>query len=286
MRPDGFTRLSGKPGGFARVPPVFRRCSPGGICGCGPTDTLVPARKAAGLRRPAGPVGGLVTFSWLRMSGMVYGAFGIPPRAPGISQAGRSQAGGSTLFSGFVTGTGLADAFEGSYPAVPRQLPPGGRDAALHRFHPDRRGQGGIRRRGVRQQGAAARRPGQRLSIRSVSLARSYTWRVSACGVPGGSASSITTQASRRRNSVLRLRQQSQTVFPAQQLCADAATFRRACHNHTGCPPGSWKGPARTRTRTTTAGSLTRTRSRSATLVRSRKSEPIAAPGRGCLVPS
>jgi len=48
-----------------------------------------------------------------------------------------------------------------------------------------------------------------RLSIRNVSLARSYAWRVSACEVPGGSVSSNTTQAASSRGSpVLRLRQQ------------------------------------------------------------------------------
>ncbi len=133
---------------------------------------------------PAGPAGGLVTFSRLPISSTVYRGFGLPPRAPGISGPARwraalkgvlvtrlarpelcvvnthpvanrdgdwSRAGrfyplhraqlaglaavvhgacgapavvcgdfnidrGSSLFSGFVTETGLDDAFEGSCP--------------------------------------------------------------------------------------------------------------------------------------------------------------------------
>jgi endonuclease/exonuclease/phosphatase family metal-dependent hydrolase len=132
-----------------------------------------------------GPAGGLVTFSRLPLSGMVYQGFGMPPRAAGIPRAtrlrgalkgalvtrlGRSRlcvvnthpvanwdgdwsAGSrfyplhkaqldvlarvvrgvagpavvcgdlnvdrdSSLFGGFMTGTGLADAFEGGCPAT------------------------------------------------------------------------------------------------------------------------------------------------------------------------
>jgi sphingomyelin phosphodiesterase 2 len=134
---------------------------------------------------PAGPSGGLVTFSRLPVSGTVYQGFGLPPEAPGISQAARLRAGlkgmlvtrlarpglcvinthpvanrdgdwsqagrfyplhhaqlaviaqvmrsvaaptvvcgdfnidrDSSLFGGFVEGTGLADAFEGNCPAT------------------------------------------------------------------------------------------------------------------------------------------------------------------------
>ncbi len=42
---------------------------------------------------PAGPAGGLVTFSRLPMSGTVYRSFGFPRKAPGISRATRLQAG-------------------------------------------------------------------------------------------------------------------------------------------------------------------------------------------------
>jgi sphingomyelin phosphodiesterase 2 len=134
---------------------------------------------------PAGPAGGLVTFSRLPVASTAYQAFGIPPAAPGISRAARLRAGlkgalvtrldrpelsvvnthpvanqdgdwsragrfyplhraqlaslarvvrgglgpavvcgdfnidrGSCLFSEFVEGTGMADAFEGSCPAT------------------------------------------------------------------------------------------------------------------------------------------------------------------------
>jgi hypothetical protein len=40
----------------------------------------------------AGPAGGLVTFSRLPVSGTVYQAFGMPPRAPGISRAAQFRA--------------------------------------------------------------------------------------------------------------------------------------------------------------------------------------------------
>jgi sphingomyelin phosphodiesterase 2 len=42
---------------------------------------------------PAGPAGGLVTFSRLPVSGTVYRGFGIPPQAPGISRLTRLRAG-------------------------------------------------------------------------------------------------------------------------------------------------------------------------------------------------
>jgi sphingomyelin phosphodiesterase 2 len=42
---------------------------------------------------PAGPAGGLVTFSRLAVSGTSYRGFGIPPSAPGISRATRLRAG-------------------------------------------------------------------------------------------------------------------------------------------------------------------------------------------------
>lgn len=38
---------------------------------------------------PAGPAGGLVTFSRLPVSGTLYRGFGLPPQAPGISRAAR-----------------------------------------------------------------------------------------------------------------------------------------------------------------------------------------------------
>ena len=41
---------------------------------------------------PAGPAGGLVTFSRLPVSSTVYRGFGLPPRAPGISGAARLRA--------------------------------------------------------------------------------------------------------------------------------------------------------------------------------------------------
>lgn len=41
---------------------------------------------------PAGPAGGLVTFSRLPVSGTVYRGFGLPPKAPGISRAARFRA--------------------------------------------------------------------------------------------------------------------------------------------------------------------------------------------------
>jgi len=41
----------------------------------------------------AGPAGGLVTFSRLPLAGTAYQAFGIPPKAPGISSAARLRAG-------------------------------------------------------------------------------------------------------------------------------------------------------------------------------------------------
>jgi endonuclease/exonuclease/phosphatase family metal-dependent hydrolase len=41
----------------------------------------------------SGPAGGLVTFSRLPVSGTAYQGFGIPPRAPGISQLTRYRAG-------------------------------------------------------------------------------------------------------------------------------------------------------------------------------------------------
>ncbi len=143
---------------------------------------------------PAGPAGGLVTFSRLPVTGRIYQGFGVPPESPGISRATRFKAGlkgvlvtrlarprlgivnthpaanrdgdwsqagrfyplhraqldvlarvvrgvpvpavvcgdfnidrGSSLFGGFVAGTGLADAFEGSCPATfrPEYLPAG-----------------------------------------------------------------------------------------------------------------------------------------------------------------
>lgn len=42
---------------------------------------------------PAGPAGGLVTFSRLPVSGTAYRGFGVPPEAPGISWAARLRAG-------------------------------------------------------------------------------------------------------------------------------------------------------------------------------------------------
>ena len=42
---------------------------------------------------PAGPAGGLVTFSRLPVSGTVYRGFGLPPEAPGIPWAARLLAG-------------------------------------------------------------------------------------------------------------------------------------------------------------------------------------------------
>jgi Endonuclease/Exonuclease/phosphatase family len=42
---------------------------------------------------PAGPAGGLVTFSRLPVSGTVYRGFGLPPGAPGIPRAARLLAG-------------------------------------------------------------------------------------------------------------------------------------------------------------------------------------------------
>ena len=143
---------------------------------------------------PAGPAGGLVTFSRRPVSGTAYRGFGVPPGAPGISRAARlgasrkgalvtrltrpglcvinthlaanrdgdwspgsrfgplhqaqlavlarivrgapapavvcgdfNVARDSSLFGGFVTGAGLADAFGGSCPATFRTeyLPPG-----------------------------------------------------------------------------------------------------------------------------------------------------------------
>jgi len=41
---------------------------------------------------PAGPAGGVVTFSRLPVSGSAYHGFGMPPRAPGISRAARFRA--------------------------------------------------------------------------------------------------------------------------------------------------------------------------------------------------
>src|SRR6266487_1191052 len=41
---------------------------------------------------PAGPAGGLVTFSRLPVSGTVYRGFGMPPRAPGVSRSARLRA--------------------------------------------------------------------------------------------------------------------------------------------------------------------------------------------------
>jgi endonuclease/exonuclease/phosphatase (EEP) superfamily protein YafD len=134
---------------------------------------------------PLGPVGGLVTFSRLPLSGQVYQGFGMPPKAPGISRLVRFRAAlkgalvtrlarprlcvvnthpvanwdgdwtqgsrfyplhksqldvlarvvrgvpgpavvcgdfnvdrDSSLFDGFMAGTGLADAFEGRCPAT------------------------------------------------------------------------------------------------------------------------------------------------------------------------
>jgi len=143
---------------------------------------------------PAGPAGGLVTFSRLPVCATAYQGFGVPPAARGISRAARLRAGlkgalvtslvspglclinthpvanrdgdwsqagrfyplhraqlavlarvvrgvaapavvcgdfnvdrDSALFSGFVGGTGLTDAFEGNCPATFRAeyLPPG-----------------------------------------------------------------------------------------------------------------------------------------------------------------
>lgn len=42
---------------------------------------------------PAGPAGGLVTFSRLAVSGTSYRGFGVPPKAPGISRSERFRAG-------------------------------------------------------------------------------------------------------------------------------------------------------------------------------------------------
>jgi Endonuclease/Exonuclease/phosphatase family len=42
---------------------------------------------------PAGPAGGLVTFSRLAVSGTSYRGFGIPPSAPGLSRTARFRAG-------------------------------------------------------------------------------------------------------------------------------------------------------------------------------------------------
>jgi sphingomyelin phosphodiesterase 2 len=42
---------------------------------------------------PAGPAGGLVTFSRLPLSGTVYRGFGIPPKVAGVSRASRLRAG-------------------------------------------------------------------------------------------------------------------------------------------------------------------------------------------------
>lgn len=42
---------------------------------------------------PAGPAGGLVTFSRLAVTGTSYWGFGVPPKTPGISRATRLRAG-------------------------------------------------------------------------------------------------------------------------------------------------------------------------------------------------
>jgi sphingomyelin phosphodiesterase 2 len=142
-------------------------------------------RYASWRPSPAGPAGGLVTFSRLPVSRTDYRSFGTPPRAPGIPRRTRWRAAGkgalmtqlarpglcvvnthpvantdgdwseanrfyplhraqlgaiaavvrrvagpavvcgdfnvdrdSSLFAGFVTGAGLADAFEGNCPAT------------------------------------------------------------------------------------------------------------------------------------------------------------------------
>ena len=74
----------------------------------------------------------------------------------------------SSWFGDFMAATGLDDAFEGACPAyVPGRISPGGRDAALHRFHPDRRGgHGRERRAGVCREGAARLRLGPHRAAR------------------------------------------------------------------------------------------------------------------------
>jgi len=49
-------------------------------------------RQVSYWRAPAGPAGGLVTFSRRPVSGTAYRRFGRPPRAPGVPRASRFQA--------------------------------------------------------------------------------------------------------------------------------------------------------------------------------------------------
>ena len=183
---------------------------------------------------PAGPAGGLVTFSRRPVSGTAYQRFGWPPRVR-VPRASRYQAAlkgalvtrltcpelcvinthpvanhdgdwseanrfyplqraqfavltqvttnagspavvcgdfnidrESSLFGEFRAATGLADAFGGACPPTFRaEYLPRGRDAALHRFHPDRgRGQGGYRCPGVRRERAARLRLGPHRAAR------------------------------------------------------------------------------------------------------------------------
>jgi hypothetical protein len=54
----------------------------------------MPSFRYVSFRRSsAGPAGGLVTFSRLRVAGTAYRGFGLPPRAPGISRLARYRAG-------------------------------------------------------------------------------------------------------------------------------------------------------------------------------------------------
>ena len=202
---------------------------------------------------PAGPAGGLVTFSRLPISSTVYRGFGLPPRAPGISGAARlraalkgvlvtrlvrpelcvvnthpvanrdgdwSRAGrfyplhraqlaglaavahgvcvapavvcgdfnidrGSSLFSGFVTETGLDDAFEGSCPPTFRAeyLPAGEMPHCLDFILTA----GGVKAESAAVvfagRGNAARRPG--LSVRPPRAACQPVPGTAVTGVPG-----------------------------------------------------------------------------------------------------
>jgi sphingomyelin phosphodiesterase 2 len=83
-------------------------------------------------RSPPGPAGGLVTFSRLPLSRTTYHAFGVPPKAPGISGWIRFRA---ALKGVLVTGLGPGLCVVNTHPLANRDgdWSPSGRFFPLHR---------------------------------------------------------------------------------------------------------------------------------------------------------
>lgn len=82
---------------------------------------------------PAGPAGGLVTFSRLPVSGTVYRGFGMPPRAAGVSRAARLRGAVKGVLVTRLARPGLRVLNTHPSPNPDRDWSPGGRSYPLHK---------------------------------------------------------------------------------------------------------------------------------------------------------